>query len=189
MPISPGLMAPCYRREMTEQSSAIAQAENWDGVYAEVNAWRGACMHHFSAVETAVTETLLALSGLSSARTQVRLRHLIGQRFEDLAAAIGPEGPFAKAGKAAHSELALYRSRHETFRTVLCHGVVQVTLTAGGDWVLIIRSLTIRGKQAEKNAIVLAQAEAQAKLAALKHNGTRLTSLLGQLRKDSDLIS
>lgn len=168
---------------MNAQSSAIAQAANWDGVYTEVNAWRGACLHHFSAVETAVTETLLVLSGLSSTKTPVRLRHLIGQRFEDLAEAIGPEGHFAKAGMAAHSELALYRSRHETFRTVLCHGVVQVTIAPGGDWVLIIRSLTIRGKQAERNAIALDQAEAQAKLAALKHDGMRLTSLLGQLRK------
>jgi len=38
---------------------------NWEAIFTDVNCWRSACMHHFSIVEMAVTETLLALSAIS----------------------------------------------------------------------------------------------------------------------------
>ena len=82
---------------------------DWDAICQEVNAWRGACMHHFSVVEEAVTKTLLALSEAEGASSKVRLRHLIGQRFEDLELAIGPDGPFAEIGKTAARALAQFR--------------------------------------------------------------------------------
>ena len=57
-------------------------------------------MHHFSMVETAVTETLLALSTMTHGKTAVRLRHLIGQRFEELGDGNRVSGPFERrAGK------------------------------------------------------------------------------------------
>ena len=34
----------------------------WNQAIQDVNAWRGACLQHFSAAEAAVTETLLLLS-------------------------------------------------------------------------------------------------------------------------------
>jgi hypothetical protein len=161
----------------------LEEATNWEAIFAEVNTWRGTCMHHFSAVEMAITETLLALSAAAQDSPTIRLRHLFGQRFEDLAAAISPDGPFKDAGKAAFQELSQYREKHETFRSLLCHGVVKITVECSGQWVLFIRTLSIRARQAERTVMVLEQTEAETKLAALKHDGQKLTSMLGQLRK------
>lgn len=159
------------------------QSIDWGSIFSEVNSWRGACMHHFSMVEAAVTETLLALSDAMPSQAVVRLRHLIGQRFEDLAAAIGPGGPFEDAGKYALSELTRFRENHEAFRTVLCHGTVKVTVEHNGRWLLLIRTLSIRSRQPDRTMLALEQSEAETKLAALKRDGTKLASHLGQLRK------
>lgn len=140
-------------------------------------------MHHFSMVETAVTETLLALSAMTQGETAIRLRHLIGQRFEDLAVAIGPGGPFEETGRHAAAELSKYREKHEAFRTLLCHGMVKVTVEHNGQWVLLIRTLSIRLRQPDRTMVVLEQSEAEVRLAALKRDGQKLASTLGQLRK------
>ena len=160
-----------------------SQPVNWDSIFAEVNAWRGACMHHFSAVEMSVTETLLALSATMPVGASVRLRHLIGQRFEDLAAAISADGPFNEPGRTAVEELSQFRVKHEAFRSLLCHGLVKVTVERSGHWVLVMRILSIRARQAERSAVALEQGEAEALLVALKRDGQRLASVLGQLRK------
>ncbi|MGX9146615.1 hypothetical protein [Mesorhizobium sp. 128a] len=159
------------------------QSVNWDTIFAEVNSWRGACMHHLSMVETAVTETLLALSAMDQGEVAVRLRHLIGQRFEDLAVAIGPGGPFEETGRRALAELSKYREKHEAFRTLLCHGMIKVTVDHNGQWMLLIRTLSIRSRQPDRTMVVLEQSETEARLAALKHDGQKLASTLGQLRK------
>lgn len=171
---------------MTATSDEIApppQSVDWNAVFSEVNSWRGACMHHFSTVETAVTETLLALSAAMPSQAVVRLRHLIGQRFEDLAAAIGPEGAFEDAGKHALLELARFRENHEAFRTLICHGTVKVTVDHKGRWLLLIRTLSIGSRQPDRTLQALDQSEAETKLAAIKRDGTKLAASLGQLRK------
>ncbi|WP_373475951.1 hypothetical protein [Sphingorhabdus sp.] len=154
----------------------------WDKLYAEVNAWRGECMHHIAVAERAITETLLVLDGAKPDGTKFPLRHLIGHRFEDISAATGPDGPFAEEGKAAHKAIENYR-RHEAFRTLLCHGVAQVTVTRGGAWLLIIRSLSIRPRQAEETTAIFEKSVAEEKLVQLKSDGQKLASNLGQLRK------
>jgi len=155
----------------------------WDAIYASVNAWRGECMHHFSVAEYAVTETLLALDGAKPEGATIQLRHLIGQRFEDLAAAIGPDGPFAENGKSAAGTLAVYRERHEAFRTQLCHGRINVSVQCSGQWVLVLRGLTISKRQVCSDTVVLEQALAEGRLRELKRDGQRLAVSLGQLRK------
>jgi hypothetical protein len=66
---------------LAENSGFPSARADWEAIFAEVNAWRDSCLHHFSAVEMAVTETLLVLSAVPSGSTTIRLRHLIGQRF------------------------------------------------------------------------------------------------------------
>lgn len=156
---------------------------DWDAVFADVNAWRGACMHHFSTVEMAVTETLLTLAKASSEGERIRLRQLIGQRFEDLAAAIGPEGPFASKGRPAFAKLMHYREHQEAFRVLLCHDAIKVTVDQHCNWLLVIRSLSIRSRQPEHGLVVMERVEAQSRLADLKREGQHLASMLGQLRK------
>lgn len=167
---------------MTETTHLIPD-KGWEPILAEVNAWRGACLHHFTAVEHAVTETLLTLHTACPEGAKVRLRHLIGQRFEDLAAAIGPEGPFAGAGKASSASLANFRERHEAFRTLLCHSQMTVSVEVSGKWVVVARNLSIRASQADPTVTVVEQAEAAARLAELKRDGQKLSAQLGSLRK------
>ncbi len=163
---------------MSEEQTEIF----WDKVYTEVNAWRGECMHHIACAEKAVTDTLFVLDAVKPEGAKIPLRHLIGQRFEDLSVAIGPDGPFADVGKAVHKSIETYR-QHEAFRTLLCHGVAQVTVTRNGTWLLVIRSLSIRARQAEFTTAIFEKGEAEKKLALLKSDGQKLASDLGNLRK------
>jgi hypothetical protein len=156
---------------------------DWDAIYAEVNAWRGECMHHLSAVEYAVTETLLSLSAIEPIDASFKLRHLIGQKLEDLTAVTAPGGRFGEAGKSTHAELLHFRDKHGDFRTLLCHGMAKVTVERSGRWVLVWRRLSVRGRQAERSSAVTDKALALETLDALKRDGTKLASVLGQLRK------
>lgn len=166
-----------------EISAETMPGGNWNAILNEVNAWRGACLHHLSAVERAVTEALLTLNDAPSRGETIRLRQLIGQRFEDLTTAIRADGPFATEGQAASAELADYRDTQEAFRTLLCHGAIKVTIDRNGSWTLIIRSLSIRSRQAERDITVIEQADAYERLEVLKRQGQKLASTLGQLRK------
>lgn len=171
---------------MTESNistMSVFPKEGWDPIFCEVNAWRGACLHHFTAVEHAITETLLALKAGCPDKAKVRLRHLIGQQFEDLATAISSEGPFAEAGKASSASLALFRERHEAFRTLLCHSQMSVSVEVSGKWIVVARNLSIRGSQADRAVTVIEQSEAALRLAELKRDGQKLAAQLGSLRK------
>jgi len=140
-------------------------------------------MHHFSQVEMAVTETLLALEEVKRDGATLRLRHLIGQQYEDLATAIGPNGPFVKEGKASYSVLSQYREHHEAFRGLLCHGTIKISVDRNAKWLLVVRSLSIRSRQAVRNEMILEQSEALSRLASLKRDGQHLSAALGNLRK------
>ena len=167
----------------SDETTRSPQPIDWDAIFSDVNSWRGACIHHFSVAETAVTETLLTLSAAAQGEIAVRLRHLIGQRFEDLAAAIGLGGPFEEVGLHALAELSQYREKHEAFRALLCHGIFKVTVEHNGQWILLIRSLSIRSRQPDRATLALEQSEAEARLAGLKRDAQKLASILGQLRK------
>jgi hypothetical protein len=163
--------------------SAVTPPQGWETVLGEVNGWRGACIHHFTAVEQAVTECLVGLHAAKTDGAVVRLRHLVGQRFEDLANAIAPGGPFAGAGSTVAATLSTFRSRHEGFRTLLCHSQMTVSVEISGKWVVVARSLIIRGSRAERMTTVIEEAEAATRLADLKRDGQKLSAQLGSLRK------
>jgi hypothetical protein len=156
---------------------------NWDAIFDEVNAWRGSCLHHFSAAEMAVTETLLALSKTAAEPEIVRLRPLLGQRFEDLAMAIRAGGPRDKIGQSARDELANYRDQQEAFRNLLCHGRLKVMVDRNNHWTLVIQTLAIRSRQPERSVTVITQKDASDRISDLKRDSQRLASTLGQLRK------
>lgn len=162
------------------------RAADWESIFVEVNAWRGACLHHFSAAEMAVTETLLTISRLSTDLEVVRLRQLLGQRFEDLATALRADGPHDKIGQLARDELAQYRNRQEAFRNLLCHGTIKVMIDRTNHWALIIRMLTIRTRQPERSVTVITQKEASDRLSQLKRDSQKLASTLGQLRRAAE---
>lgn len=105
----------------------------WDEAISSVNAWRGQAIQCFAQAEVAVSETLLALARHEGPGALVRLRRLVGQRFQDLHDTLAPEGPFSAEGTAASAALAAFRA-HEDLRPALCHGVAKVALDRQGRW-------------------------------------------------------
>ena len=139
----------------------------WNQAIQDVNAWRGACLQHFSAAEAAVTETLLLLKAIPGRGEAVRLRHLIGQRFDDLSKLIEADGAFAKEGKAAAKALLDLRTL-EGLRSFLAHGQAKIALERTGKWIVILRHVSIRGQQAERLMLLFEQAEAEERHVDLK---------------------
>lgn len=154
----------------------------WAQITSEVNAWRGACLQCFARAEAVVTEALLFLSGVGQRGAAVQLRHLTGQRLEDLAQAIGPVGPFAAEGGAAHETLTNFRS-HEALRAHLAHDVARIAVERNGSWVVVLRHLSIRSRTAHRSTMALEQAEAGQTLADLKRSTQQLENALTSLRR------
>lgn len=152
----------------------------WAQATSEVNAWRGACLQCFARAEAAVTETLLLLSAIGGRGGAVQLRHLTGQRLEDIAQAIGPGGPFAAEGGVAHEALASFRT-YEALRAHLAHDVARVALERNGTWVVVLRHLEIRSRTAHRRTVAFEEAEAGATLADLKRKTQQLDSALTNL--------
>ncbi|AZO59682.1 hypothetical protein EJ078_10875 [Mesorhizobium sp. M1A.F.Ca.IN.022.06.1.1] len=145
------------------------------------NAWRGRCLDLFARSEAAVSETLLVLANSSRHGAVVKLPHLVGQRFEELATLIGPTGAFASEGKASAAALLAFRP-HEGLRASLAHGVGKVVLDQQGGWLLVLRTLAFRSKQPQRTVLVIEQNEADEIVKSLQTTGRRLVSELGNLR-------
>lgn len=154
----------------------------WAQVTSEVNAWRGACLQCFARAEAAVTEALLFLRGAGQRGGAVQLRHLTGQRLEDIGLAIGPGGPFETEGSAAYEALTKFRT-YEVLRAHLAHDVARIALERNGSWVVVFRHLSIRGRTAHRSTIALEQAEAGETLADLKRKTQQLDTALTNLRR------
>jgi hypothetical protein len=61
--------------------------------------------------------------------------------------------------------------------------VAKITVERGGKWILVWRRLSFRGRQAERIMSVMEQDQAFETLEALRRDGAKLTSKLGDLRK------
>lgn len=144
-------------------------------------AWRGRCLDVFARSEAAVSETLLVLAAIEGRGASLKLPHLVGQRYDALAHATGPDGPFADEGAAAAQAIARFRQL-DGFRTQISHGVFTVTLDHQGRWHLVSRVLALRTGRASRDLFVKEQTEAAASLETLERDGSRLRSVLGQLR-------
>jgi len=155
---------------------------DWTRVAQDVNTWRGASLQCFASVEAAVTETLLHLSAIPGRGDDVRLRHLVGQRLDDLAQVVGEGGAFATEGRGVVPLLAAFRC-HEALRTMLAHGQAKLALERNGRWIAIFRIVAIRAKQAERSELVLEESDAAGKLQELKAISQKLCSALGNFRR------
>ncbi|MBM2713557.1 hypothetical protein JQK88_20535 [Mesorhizobium caraganae] len=111
----------------------------------------------------------------------MKLPHLVGQRFEELATLTGPAGAFALEGKASAAALSAFRT-HEGLRTSLGHGVGKVVLDQRGGWLLVLRTLAFRSKQPQRTVLVIEENEAEETVKSLQAAGQRLLSELGNLR-------
>jgi hypothetical protein len=134
--------------------------------------------------EFAVSETLEACAGDPRRGSTIMLPHLLGQRTERLAAAIGEGGAFATEGGSAVEALAAFR-KYEAQRAPLAHGSGsgRITLDRRGQWTFILRMIAFRSGRAERSAIVWEQGEATAFCAALNTDAQRLCAKLAQVRR------
>ena len=155
---------------------------DWTRVAQDVNSWRGASLQCFASVEAAVTETLLHLSAIPGRGDDVRLRHLVGQRLDDLAQVVGEGGAFATEGRGVAPLLAAFRC-HEALRTMIAHGQAKLALERNGRWIAIFRIVSIRAKQAERSELILEERDAAGKLQELKAISQKLCSALGNFRR------
>lgn len=130
---------------------SLPEEARWTAAAQSVNAWRGQLVQ--ASADAAVSEALLGLSGIPGRGEHIRLPHLIGQRFQDLADALDASGPFAAEGVIAASCLAALRI-HEPLRTVLGHGVFRIALDRRDRWVVIAKVVTFRAKGAERISLV-----------------------------------
>ena len=169
---------------MDTETTTISALSNdqWLHAITAVNAWRGRCLDLFARSEAAVSETLLVLANKSSNGAVAKLPHLVGHRFEELAGLVGPTGAFASEGRASAAALLDFRP-HERLRASLAHGVGKVVLDQQGSWLLVLRTLTFRAKQAERTVLVVEENEADEIVKSLQSAGRRLVSELGNLRR------
>lgn len=161
--------------------SGTAGGADWEALFREVNAWRGQALQYFAQAELAVSETLLAMKSTAAGATSVRLRPLVGQRFEDLGTAVGPEGAFAAEGEKSRAALSNFR-RYESIRVVLCHGTAKLALDRHGHWLVVLKVLAFRAGQESRSSLALEKREAEALLSELKSANRALVSALQSLR-------
>lgn len=143
--------------------------------------WRGRCLDVFARSEAAVTETLLVLAAVEGRGASIKLPHLVGQRYDALATALGPKGVFAEEGKGVAGTLTRFR-RHDALRTTIAHGVFCVTLDHRACWHLVARGLALRAGRESRNLFVTEEGEAAEILRTVEKDGRELRSALGQVR-------
>jgi hypothetical protein len=160
----------------------VPEEARWAAAAQSVNAWRGQLVQAFASTEAAVSEALLGLSSVPGRGDHVRLRHLIGPRFQDLADALDASGPFSAEGAVAASCLAAFRV-YEPLRTVLGHGVFRIAIDRRDRWVVIAKVVTFRTKGAERTLQVFEQDDAERMAAEVRSLGQKVSSSLGNLTR------
>lgn len=151
----------------------------WDAATSAANLWRGQMIQVFAQAEQAVSETLVTLAADTKRGAKVRLRRLVGQRFEDLSLALGEH--FRDEGKSAAEALANFR-RHEYLRPALCHGAAKLALDRHGHWLIIVKLVDFRSRHVERKTETIEQREAEAMLGNLQRDTRNLRSALQSLQ-------
>lgn len=106
----------------------------------------------------------------------------MGHRYEDLAAAVGANGPFASEGDDVRDLLDGLKA-HESLRADLAHGVSCVALKQHGEWIAIFRRTSVRKKELERTEQNYRQADADQPLKALRSQTARLCTAIKILRQ------
>lgn len=154
----------------------------WSSLWNGVNDWRARTIDHFTKVETAVSETLLALSAVPNKGAVVTFPHLAGQRLTVLRKLISTDGPFGSDCGALIKALDDF-GQYDGLRTMLCHGSAHLTVDKKGQWHLILRLLAFRTGKPHRELMLIDESEAASKLKALSQSRQRLCTHLDRLRQ------
>lgn len=155
----------------------------WNEAQRAANQWRGNVIHRFAQTEQAVSETLMALSGVEDRGKAIRLQHLTGQRFRILSEALAADGPFAEEGAAVREILSAAFRLHGDLRPFLCHGVGRIAFDRHGRWLFVLDMIVFHNGRAERRRRIIDEREAQPVLTELNKTGQKLSSGLEKLRK------
>lgn len=71
---------------------------------------------------------------------------------------------------------------HTRLRTMLCHGVGDILLDRHGRWTVVLRNVSLRAHEAERDSLLLSQDEAELLHASVARMGQSLCAQLGQVR-------
>lgn len=154
---------------------------DWDAASQQVSAWRGSMLQYFGSAEAGVSKTLARVAACGERGLRVRLRHLVGQRFQDLQDALDPDGPFGVEGASAAVALRAFRDL-EHVRTILSHGSARIALDRKGRWMVEFRFATFRGRGLERQAHLFEQEAAEGLSKEVRRLSNRLCSKLQTLR-------
>jgi hypothetical protein len=159
---------------------------DFDAACASLNQWRGQMVENFARCEQAVTETLAQLNTSAPVPEVKGLKfpHLVGQRYDRLAALLS--APAQPSGHAKVALAALERFRtHDALRTMLCHGVTKVAVNRAGQWVAVMTLVSFKSSQTTTDKLTLEEDEACARLEQLIDDRRRVCTALGQVRRET----
>lgn len=166
----------------TARIEPAGQMVDFDAACARLNEWRGQMVENFARAEQAATETLVRLNETAPPVKGVKFPHLVGQRYDRLRLLLAASAAPTAHERIAEAALADFRS-HDGLRTMLCHGVTKVAVDRGGGWVALMTLTSFKGGSSTTERLPLIEAEGAAQLAQLIERRRKLTTALGQVRR------
>lgn len=141
----------------------------------EVAAWRGHCLNFFARGEMAIGVTLREADA-------PKLRHLAGQRLDDLVRIASQTESTEKQAKAFKQAIECWQ-KVEGHRHFLAHGVASVSFNEKGEWTALFDVTSFRGNKPNDERLAIRQDEAENFLGKVQQAFQNLSSQLGQFRK------
>lgn len=167
--------------------SPVLPHEPFQHASREVNEWRGRCLHLLGQVEAAITDCLLSMSKVPGRGGEVRLQHLIGQRYEELAKAISSDGPFRVEGGKVSKAFSKFRES-DFPRNMLCHATSEIALNEKGEWVAIFRHIRLKAGEQIRAETFVTRKSADDIQKQLSRQARSLCDRLTDLRANLDRI-
>lgn len=149
----------------------------WKEASAAAALWRGSALQQFAHAEGAVTDTLALMGLVKGLGAEIKLPHLVGQRFVALAKAVGSDGPFLQEGGKVSAALANFME-FDTLRPALTHGVIKVALCNNADWIALFSVKKFKNGKVVRDVYVLEGDIADERLQALRQATNRLRHVL-----------
>lgn len=156
---------------------------NFDAACSRLNQWRGHMTENFARSEQAVTETLAALNATDIEVKGTKFPHLVGQRYERLAAILSSGVIQSGHRKAALSAIGRFRA-HDSLRTMLCHGVTKMAVDRTGEWLALMTVTSFKAGSTTTTTLTLQECEAGPLLEQIIGERRRVCAALGQVRRE-----
>ncbi|NML06780.1 hypothetical protein [Sphingomonas sp. G-3-2-10] len=156
---------------------------DFDAACSRLNQWRGQMIENFARCEQAVTEALAALNGNGIEVKGAKLPHLVGQRYERLAAILSSVEMQSGHRKNALSSINQFRT-HDAMRAMLCHGVTKIAVDRAGEWVALMTLISFKSGSTTTTKLTLQEGESGPLLEQIVDQRRRVCTALGQVRRE-----